>query len=107
MVNIWSDSRIKLLKKLWEDGLSASITIPNGPNSIEHTLHKLMKKDNTKVIGIKSPKLVFMIMPIEPAYIEALKNNKDLLAKKMTLKQIAEANKLAHECVKKNYKDCG
>ena len=33
-----------------EDGLSASITIPNGPNSIEHTLHKLMKKDNTKVI---------------------------------------------------------
>ena len=23
MVNIWSDSRIKLLKKLWEDGLSA------------------------------------------------------------------------------------
>ena len=29
------------------------------------------------------------------------------LVKKMTSEQIAEAQKLANECIKKNYKDCG
>ena len=38
---------------------------------------------------------------------ETAKNNKDLLAKKMTSEQIAEAQKLTRECVKRNYKDCG
>ena len=33
-----------------EDGLSATITIPKGLNSIEQTLHQLLKKDNSQVI---------------------------------------------------------
>jgi len=32
---------------------------------------------------------------------------RDSLTKLMTPEQIAEANKLARECIKKNYKDCG
>ncbi|WP_113906336.1 DNA recombination protein RmuC [Aliidiomarina celeris] len=38
----------------------------------------LSKKDYTNLIGMRSPSFVLMFMPIEPAYIEALKNNKDL-----------------------------
>ena len=33
-----------------EEGLSATITIPKGLNSIEQTLHQLLKKDNSQVI---------------------------------------------------------
>ena len=32
--------------------------------------------------------------------------NRDIVAKKMSSEQIAEAQKLARECVKKNYKGC-
>ena len=32
--------------------------------------------------------------------------NRGIVAKKMTKDQIAQAQKLARECVKKNYKDC-
>ena len=35
------------------------------------------------------------------------KKNRDDTERRMTPKQIAEARKLARECVKKNYKDCG
>src|SRR5699024_12355160 len=35
-------------------------------------------KDYTNLVGVKSPSFVLMFMPIEPAYIEALKHNKDL-----------------------------
>src|SRR5690554_4906088 len=38
----------------------------------------LSKKDYTNLTGMRSPSFVLMFMPIEPAYIEALKNNKDL-----------------------------
>jgi uncharacterized protein len=34
------------------------------------------------------------------------KENRDNVAKKMTAEQIAEAQKLARECVNKNYKGC-
>ena len=34
-------------------------------------------------------------------------NNRDLLAKEMTPSQIAKAQELARECVKKKYKGCG
>ena len=33
-----------------EDKFSATITIPSGPNSFQHALHQLMKRDNTLVI---------------------------------------------------------
>ncbi|MDU4841985.1 MAG: DNA recombination protein RmuC [Leclercia adecarboxylata] len=38
----------------------------------------LASKDYTNLIGVRSPSFVLMFMPIEPAYIEALKANKDL-----------------------------
>ena len=33
-------------------------------------------------------------------------NNRDIVAKKMIATQIAEAQKMARECEKKNYKNC-
>lgn len=50
----------------------------------EHTvavrkhIDDLASKDYTNVIGMRSPSFVLMFMPIEPAYIEALKHHKDL-----------------------------
>ena len=38
---------------------------------------------------------------------EDAKKTRDLIAGQMTTEQIAKAQKLARECVKKNYKDCG
>jgi DNA recombination protein RmuC len=38
----------------------------------------LASKDYTNLVGMRSPSFVLMFMPIEPAYIEALKSNKDL-----------------------------
>lgn len=38
----------------------------------------LASKDYTNLIGMRSPNFVLMFMPIEPAYIEAMKHNKDL-----------------------------
>ena len=35
------------------------------------------------------------------------KDERDFIAKEMTSDQIAKAQKLARECIKKNYKDCG
>ena len=32
---------------------------------------------------------------------------KDVVAKYMTSEQLAKAQELARECIKKNYKDCG
>lgn len=38
----------------------------------------LASKDYTNLVGMRSPSFVLMFMPIEPAYIEVLKHNKDL-----------------------------
>jgi len=38
---------------------------------------------------------------------EAGKNNRDVAAMQITSEQLAKAQKLARECVEKNYKDCG
>ena len=38
---------------------------------------------------------------------EAAKRGRDQLVNELTSEQIAEAQKLARECTKKNYKDCG
>ena len=38
----------------------------------------LASKDYTNLVGMRSPSFVLMFMPIEPAYIEAMKHNKDL-----------------------------
>ena len=46
--------------------------------AVRKHIDDLASKDYTHVIGMRSPSFVLMFMPIEPAYIEALKHNKDL-----------------------------
>ena len=46
--------------------------------SVRKHIDDLASKDYTNLVGMHSPSFVLMFMPIEPAYIEALKNNKDL-----------------------------
>ena len=46
--------------------------------AVKAHIDDLVKKDYTNLIGVRSPNFVLMFMPIEPAYIEALKHNKDL-----------------------------
>ena len=46
--------------------------------SVRRHIDDLASKDYTNLIGMRSPSFVLMFMPIEPAYIEAMKHNKDL-----------------------------
>ncbi len=48
--------------------------------AVKKHIDDLASKDYTNVIGMHSPSFVLMFMPIEPAYIEALKYNKDLFS---------------------------
>ncbi len=48
--------------------------------AVKTHIDSLHAKDYTSLIGIRSPSFVLMFMPIEPAYIEALKFEKDLFA---------------------------
>jgi DNA recombination protein RmuC len=43
-------------------------------------INELAKKDYTNLSGIHSPDYILMFMPVEPAYIEALKHDRDLFA---------------------------
>lgn len=46
--------------------------------AVRQHIDDLAAKDYTNLIGIHSPSFVLMFMPVEPAYIEALKSQKDL-----------------------------
>jgi len=46
--------------------------------AVRKHIDDLASKDYTNLVGMRSPSFVLMFMPIEPAYIEALKHNKDL-----------------------------
>ena len=46
--------------------------------AVRKHIDDLASKDYTNLVGMHSPSFVLMFMPIEPAYIEALKHNKDL-----------------------------
>lgn len=46
--------------------------------AVRRHIDDLASKDYTNLVGMRSPSFVLMFMPIEPAYIEALKHNKDL-----------------------------
>ncbi|MDH1055986.1 DNA recombination protein RmuC [Aquipseudomonas alcaligenes] len=46
--------------------------------AVRKHIDDLASKDYTNLAGIHSPDFVLMFMPIEPAYIEAMKHNKDL-----------------------------
>ena len=46
--------------------------------AVKNHIDGLAAKDYSNLIGMRSPSFVLMFMPIEPAYIEAMKRNKDL-----------------------------
>lgn len=46
--------------------------------SVKKHIDDLASKDYTNLVGMRSPSFVLMFMPIEPAYIDALKSNKEL-----------------------------
>ena len=46
--------------------------------AVKRHIDDLSSKDYTNLIGVNSPSFILMFMPIEPAYIEALKHDKDL-----------------------------
>jgi DNA recombination protein RmuC len=46
--------------------------------AVKRHVDQLSERDYSNLIGIKSPSFVLMFMPIEAAYIEALKHNRDL-----------------------------
>jgi DNA recombination protein RmuC len=48
--------------------------------AVKRHIDDLQSKDYTNLVGIRSPSFVLMFMPIEPAYIEALKYEKDLFS---------------------------
>ena len=46
--------------------------------AVRNHIDDLARKDYSNLVGMRSPSFVLMFMPIEPAYIEALKHNRDL-----------------------------
>ncbi len=46
--------------------------------AVKNHIDDLSGKDYSNLIGMRSPSFVLMFMPIEPAYIEAMKHNKEL-----------------------------
>lgn len=46
--------------------------------AVKQHIDTLSSKDYSNLIGMKSPSFVLMFMPIEPAYIEAMRHNKEL-----------------------------
>ncbi|MBP6019261.1 MAG: DNA recombination protein RmuC [Burkholderiaceae bacterium] len=46
--------------------------------AVRNHIDDLSKKDYSNLIGMRSPSFVLMFMPIEPAYIEAMKHNQDI-----------------------------
>jgi DNA recombination protein RmuC len=59
---------------------SQSIALNEHANAVKRHIDDLSGKDYTNLIGVRSPSFVLMFMPIEPAYIEALKFEKDLFS---------------------------
>jgi DNA recombination protein RmuC len=55
-----------------------ALALTEHANSVKRHIDDLSAKDYTNLIGMRSPSFVLMFMPIEPAYIEALKFEKDL-----------------------------
>jgi DNA recombination protein RmuC len=55
-----------------------TLALTEHANAVKRHVDDLSGKDYTNLIGMRSPSFVLMFMPIEPAYIEALKFEKDL-----------------------------
>ncbi len=59
---------------------SEELALNEHANAVKRHIDDLSSKDYTNLIGVRSPDFVMMFMPIEPAYIEALKYEKDLFS---------------------------
>ena len=59
---------------------SQTLALNEHANAVKRHIDDLSSKDYTNLIGVRSPSFVLMFMPIEPAYIEALKFEKDLFS---------------------------
>ncbi len=46
--------------------------------AVRHHIDDLARKDYSALIGMKSPGFVLMYLPIEPAYIEAMRHDREL-----------------------------
>ena len=47
-------------------------------SAVRNHINDLASKEYAQLPGVESPDFVFMFMPVEPAYIEAMKHNKDI-----------------------------
>jgi DNA recombination protein RmuC len=76
------DSKVSLVA--YDKAISAdtpegySVAIEQHVKSVKKHIDDLASKDYTNLVGMRSPSFVLMFMPIEPAYIDALKSNKEL-----------------------------
>ncbi len=59
---------------------SEELALKEHANAVKRHIDDLASKDYTNLIGVRSPGFVLMFMPIEPAYIEAMKYEKDLFS---------------------------
>ncbi|PLC49899.1 DNA recombination protein RmuC [Pollutimonas subterranea] len=76
------DSKVSLVD--YERAVSASsdaemqVALDAHVKAVRNHIDDLSKKDYSNLVGMRSPSFVLMFMPIEPAYIEAMKHNRDL-----------------------------
>jgi DNA recombination protein RmuC len=78
------DSKVSLIA--YDRAISAetpeayTLSMQDHVKAVKKHIDDLASKDYTNLIGMRSPSFVLMFMPIEPAYIDALKTNKDLFS---------------------------
>ena len=61
-----------------ETEAEVALALDEHVGAVKAHIDDLHKKDYSNLVGMRSPSFVLMFMPIEPAYIEALKHKKDL-----------------------------
>lgn len=76
------DSKVSLVA--YDRAVSAAtpeeemLALDEHARAVRARIDDLVSKDYTNLIGVRSPSFVLMFIPIEPAYIDALKHEKDL-----------------------------
>lgn len=61
-----------------EDEQAQALALARHVQAVKKHIDGLAAKDYSNLIGMKSPSFVLMFMPVEPAYIEAMKHSADL-----------------------------
>ena len=78
------DSKVSLVA--YDKAVSADspeeerLALDEHAKSVKAKIDDLASKDYTNLIGVRSPSFVLMFIPVEPAYIDALKHNRDLFS---------------------------